>query len=89
MLRCREISSRELTEMLLERIDSVNPALNAVVELRRESALQEAATADEAIARGTTPEPSKNARSPHPKVSGPTTTRPSGCRMRHWQACLP
>jgi amidase len=52
MLRCKEISSRELTEELLARIDSVNPALNAVVELRRESALQEAATADEAIARG-------------------------------------
>ena len=52
MLRRREISSRELTEELLARIDSVNPALNAVVELRREAALQEAATADEAITRG-------------------------------------
>jgi amidase len=52
MLRRKEISSRELTEMLLERIDSVNPALNAVVELRPEAALQEAATADEAITRG-------------------------------------
>jgi amidase len=49
MLRCNEISSRELTEELLARIDSVNPALNAVVELRREAALQEATTADEAI----------------------------------------
>ncbi len=52
MLSRKQITSRELTEMLLERIDSVNPALNAVVELRREAALQEAATADEAIARG-------------------------------------
>ena len=52
MLSRKEISSRELTEMLLTRIDSVNPALNAVVELRSEAALQEAATADEAIARG-------------------------------------
>jgi amidase len=52
MLSRKQITSRELTEMLLERIDSVNPALNAVVELRRESALQEAATADEAIVRG-------------------------------------
>jgi len=48
----KEISSRELTEMLLTRIDAVNPALNAVVESRREAALQEAAAADEAIARG-------------------------------------
>jgi amidase len=52
MLRCKVISSRELTEELLARIDSVNPALNAVVELRREAALQEATTADEAITRG-------------------------------------
>jgi amidase len=52
MLSRKQITSRELTEMLLERIDSVNPALNAVVELRREAALQEAAAADEAIARG-------------------------------------
>jgi amidase len=52
MLRCKDISSRELTEELLARIDSVNPVLNAVVELRREAALQEATTADEAITRG-------------------------------------
>jgi amidase len=51
MLRRKEISSRELTEMLLARIDSVNPALNAVVALRPEAALQEAAAADEANAR--------------------------------------
>lgn len=52
MLRRGEISSRELTEKLFARIDVVNPALNAVVELRREVALREAAMADEAIAGG-------------------------------------
>jgi amidase len=52
MLQRREISSRELTEMVLARIDAVNPALNAVVELRREAAVQQAAAADEAIAGG-------------------------------------
>jgi amidase len=52
MLSRKEISSRELTEMLLTRIDSVNPALNAVVEFRREAALEEAVAADEAITRG-------------------------------------
>src|ERR687898_2554893 len=50
---CRkEISSRELTEILLAQIEAVNPTLNAVVELRREAALREAVAADEAIARG-------------------------------------
>jgi amidase len=52
MVRRKETSSRELTEMLLARIDAVNPALNAVVELRREAALQEAAAADQALAHG-------------------------------------
>src|ERR671917_2062328 len=51
-VRRKELSSRELTEMLLTRIESVNPALNAVVELRREAALQEAVAADDATARG-------------------------------------
>src|SRR5215208_4871377 len=48
----KEVSSRELTEMLLARIEAVNPALNAVVELRREAALREAVAADEATTRG-------------------------------------
>ena len=50
MLRRRDMSARELTESLLERIDAVNPALNAVVELRREAALQAATAADRALA---------------------------------------
>jgi amidase len=52
MLSRKELSSRELIQMLLTRIEAVNPALNAVVELRREAALQEAVAADEATARG-------------------------------------
>jgi amidase len=48
----KELSSRELTEMLLARIEAANPALNAVVESRRAAALQEALAADEATARG-------------------------------------
>src|ERR671913_1482582 len=51
-VRRKELSSRELTEMLLARIEAVNPPLNAVVEVRREAALREAAAADEATARG-------------------------------------
>jgi amidase len=52
LIRRREVSSVELTQLVLERIDEVNPELNAVVELRREAALREAAVADEVIARG-------------------------------------
>jgi amidase len=48
----KEISSRELTQMLLARIEAIDPMLNAVVELRGEEALGEAAAADEAIGRG-------------------------------------
>jgi amidase len=51
-VRRKEVSSRELTEMLLARIDGANSAVNAVVELRREAALREAVAADEATARG-------------------------------------
>jgi amidase len=47
-----DVSSVELTGRLLARIDAVNSALNAVVELRGEEALQEAGAADAAIARG-------------------------------------
>jgi len=52
MLRRKEISSRELTELVLARIDAVNPVLNAVVELRSDAALREAAAADQEIAEG-------------------------------------
>jgi amidase len=51
-IRRKELSSRELTETLLTRIEAVNSALNAVVELRGDAALQEAVAADEAIAHG-------------------------------------
>jgi amidase len=52
MVHRREVSSRELTELALARIDAANPDLNAVVEVRREQALREAAAADEALLHG-------------------------------------
>lgn len=52
LLRRKHLSSRELTEALLARIDAVNPRVNAVVELRREAALREADAADRAPASG-------------------------------------
>jgi amidase len=46
------VSSRELTEAVLRRIEAVNPQLNAVVELRADEALSEAELADRAEAAG-------------------------------------
>jgi amidase len=51
-LRRRELSSRELVDVYLDRIDRHNPVLNAVVTLDAERARAEAAAADEAAARG-------------------------------------
>src|SRR5829696_1372735 len=47
-----ELSSRELVEEYLRRIELHNPALNAVVTLDAERALAEAAAADRDLARG-------------------------------------
>jgi amidase len=52
MVRRGEVSSRELTEQVLARIDAVNPRLNAVVETRREAALAEADAVDRGAATG-------------------------------------
>ncbi len=51
-VRNKDISSRELTDLVFERIDDRNSQVNAVIEFRREEALAEAAAADAAVARG-------------------------------------
>ena len=51
-LRAREISSRELLDAYLDRIEQVNPAINAVVTIDAEAARAAATAADEQIARG-------------------------------------
>lgn len=52
-IRQRRVSSRELLTGYLERIERINPALNAVVTLDAEAALDRADTADRATASGT------------------------------------
>lgn len=47
LLREGELSSEELVKLHIERIDAVNPSLNAVVEVLREEALAAARAADE------------------------------------------
>jgi len=51
-IRRREVSSRELLEHYLDRVEALNPPLNAVVTLDAEGARQAADAADEALARG-------------------------------------
>ena len=51
-IRKKEISAYELVRACLERIEEVNPRLNAVVQVCAEQACQEALHADQALARG-------------------------------------
>ena len=48
----KEVSAVELVDAHLARIEEVNPALNAVVQIAADRARAEAADADAAIARG-------------------------------------
>jgi amidase len=51
-MRARELSARELLDAYLDRIDRVNPALNAIVTLAEEQAARQAAEADNIAVRG-------------------------------------
>lgn len=51
-LRRRELSALELLQHHLQRVERLNPALNAIVVLDAERALQRAREADAALARG-------------------------------------
>jgi amidase len=48
----KKVSSREVVRACLQRIEEVNPELNAVVQITAEAALKQAKTADEQLARG-------------------------------------
>lgn len=52
MIRHRQVSSRELVEAHLRRIDEVNPVINAVITLDPEGAMAAARRADEVTAAG-------------------------------------
>jgi len=51
-VRTRQVSAREITLSCLQRIDAVNPRINALVEVRPEVALAAADAADHAVAEG-------------------------------------
>lgn len=52
LLRRREVSSRELLATYLERVERINPTVNAIVTLDAERALERAGRADDARAHG-------------------------------------
>ena len=51
-IRAKKVSSGEVIEVHLKRIEAVNPKLNAVVQLTADTARAEAQAADAALARG-------------------------------------
>ncbi|HQD83476.1 MAG TPA: amidase family protein [Quisquiliibacterium sp.] len=51
-LRARKVSSVELLKAYLERVDRLNPAINAIVVDDRAKAMAQARAADRALARG-------------------------------------
>ncbi len=57
LIMTREVSCREVTAAHLDRIDRVNPAVNAIVTLSAEAAVDAADSADANIARGDWPGP--------------------------------
>ena len=56
-IKNKEISSEEITRICLNRIDQINPKINAVVQVAAEQALNSAREADQQLARGHTQGP--------------------------------
>ncbi|MDN7849149.1 amidase family protein [Burkholderia seminalis] len=56
-VRHRDVSAREVADAVLDRLDAVNPAINAVVEHRPDDVRRQADDVDRAIARGDDPGP--------------------------------
>ena len=52
ILRAGELSAGEVTEACFDRIERVNPKVNAIVTFTPERAMQAARAADDALARG-------------------------------------
>jgi amidase len=55
LIRTRKVSAREASTAALQRLDAVNPGINAVVAHRPELVLQQADRIDEMVARGDDP----------------------------------
>ena len=56
-IRNRDVSAKEVAESALQRLEAVNPALNAVVSHRPEAVIAQAEAVDRAFSRGEDPGP--------------------------------
>ena len=53
LVRAKQISSVELVQAHLQRVEEVNPAINAAIDVLREAALCAAQATDRRVSRGT------------------------------------
>ena len=53
-LAAKKVSSVELTTLFLDRIEKLNPTLNAFISIDRDKALKQAAAADQKLGAGET-----------------------------------
>ena len=51
-IQAKQVSSLELTELMLDRIQELNPKISAIVTIAAEAAMQRAKEADDALAKG-------------------------------------
>jgi len=56
-VRTREVSAREVADAALQRLDSVNPRINAIVDCRPDLVREQADRVDSVLARGNDPGP--------------------------------
>src|SRR5581483_8105556 len=57
LVRARKVSTREVADAALQRLDSVNPRINAIVDYRADHVLEQADRIDAVLARGGDPGP--------------------------------
>src|SRR6201988_1605369 len=57
LVRTRKVSAREVAEAALQRLDSVNPRINAIVDCRPDQVREQADQVDSMLARGNDPGP--------------------------------
>jgi len=57
LVRTRKVSAREVADAALQRLDSVNPQINAIVDCRPDLVREQADRVDSMLARGSDPGP--------------------------------